>query len=57
MHINMVKKKPEHEKKRKVTITLDPKIYEKFITHCDERAMKVSSKIELLIKKELEKGE
>ena len=41
--------------KRHVDITIDEEIYEQFKKYCTERAMKVSPKIELLIKGVLQK--
>jgi hypothetical protein len=38
----------------KVTISLDHNLYKNFQKYCEERAMLVSRKIDLLIKKELE---
>jgi antitoxin component of RelBE/YafQ-DinJ toxin-antitoxin module len=37
--------------KSKITLTIDEDILKKFKKYCNERGMKVSSKIELLIKK------
>lgn len=41
--------------KKRVNITLDEKLIKKFQKYCKERGMKVSSKIEILIKKDMEK--
>lgn len=41
--------------KIKVTLSLSPEILAKFKKYCERRGMKVSTKIELMIKEELEK--
>jgi len=51
----MVRKKSEEEKKKKITLTIDRKIYSDFVEYCKERGMKASPKVEIMIKKELEK--
>jgi len=53
----MVRKKSEEEKKKKITLTIDRSVYSNFIEYCKERGMKVSSKVEIMIKKELKKNE
>jgi len=40
--------------KKRVNITLDEKLIKKFQEYCKKRGMKVSSKIEILIKKEIQ---
>lgn len=47
----MVKKKKE--KKLKVTLTIDRKIFNKFRQHCAVHGMKISSRVEKLIEKDL----
>lgn len=42
--------------KKRVTVTIDPDIHKKFKEHCERRGMKISSKIELLMKEALGKG-
>lgn len=42
--------------KSKITLTIDEKILEKFKKSCREKGMKVSSRIEILIGKELMDG-
>ena len=42
--------------KKKVTLSIDSKIYEKFQKYCEENAIMLSKKIELWIKDFLEKG-
>jgi hypothetical protein len=49
-------KKEAKGSREKVTISLDHDLYRNFQNYCKERAMLVSRKIDLLIKKELEKG-
>jgi len=39
--------------KKRINITVEDKLIEKFQDYCKKKAMKVSSKIELLIKEEL----
>jgi len=39
--------------KKRINITIDEKLIKKFQQYCKDRGMKVSSKIELMIKKEL----
>jgi|GEM_PF-3761218 len=51
----MVQKKSEEDKKKKITLTIDRKIYNNFMQYCKERGMKVSPKIELMIKIELKR--
>ncbi len=41
--------------KEKITLTIEKDIRNKFAQYCKERGMKVSSKVELLIKGELKK--
>ena len=41
--------------KKRINITIDEKLIKRFQLYCIENGMKVSSKIELLIKKELRK--
>ena len=43
--------------KRKVTLSLDSKVYSDFQKYCSENAMVASKKIELLIKEVLKKNE
>ena len=40
--------------KKRVTITIDPDTHKNFKEHCEQRGMKISSKIELLMKETLE---
>ena len=47
-------KKEAKGSRDKVTISLDHNLYRNFQKYCEERAMLVSRKIDLLIKKELE---
>lgn len=42
--------------KKKVTISLDSKIYDKFREYCDENAIMLSKKIELWLKEFLEQN-
>lgn len=49
----MVQKKSEEEKKKKITLTVDKRVYDKFAQYCKERGMKVSPKVELLMQIEL----
>lgn len=39
---------------QKVTLSIDSDTYKQFQTYCEERALMLSKKIELLIKKEME---
>ena len=41
--------------KERINITIEKELIKKFQEYCKKRAMKVSSKIELMIKEELEK--
>lgn len=43
--------------KKKVTLSLDSKVYDSFKKYCDENAVKLSGKIEIWIKDFLEKAE
>ena len=43
--------------KKRINITIDNKLVKKFQEYCIKRGMKVSSKIELMIKGELKKNE
>jgi len=40
--------------KKKVTLSVDSKIYSDYQKYCEENAIMLSKKIELLMKKELE---
>ena len=40
--------------KKKVTLSIDSTIYDAYKKHCEERAIMLSKKIELFMKKELE---
>jgi hypothetical protein len=40
--------------KQKVTLSIDSKVYKDYQEYCEEHAIMLSKKIELLIKKELE---
>jgi len=39
--------------KKRINLTIDKEIYQNFKKYCEKRGMKVSSKIELYMKKEL----
>ncbi|MBW2975197.1 hypothetical protein KY366_05760 [Candidatus Woesearchaeota archaeon] len=43
--------------KKKVTLSIDSKIYDNYKRYCEENAIMLSKKIELYMKKELEKNE
>ncbi len=43
--------------KQRINITIDKNLIKKFQEYCKKRAMKVSSKIELLIGEELKKSD
>jgi hypothetical protein len=43
--------------KKKVTLSIDAKIYDKYRDFCTENAIMLSKKIEIFMKKELEKEE
>ena len=42
--------------KQKVTLSIDSDVYKKFQEHCEEKAIMLSKKIELFMKKELEES-
>ncbi len=42
-------------KKKKVTLSIDSQIYDKYRDYCEENAIMLSKKIELYMKKELKK--
>ncbi len=42
--------------KKKVTLSVDAKIYDRYREYCNENAIMLSKKIELYMKKELEKA-
>lgn len=44
-------------KKKKVTLSIDSSIYDRYKKHCEENAIMLSKKIELFMKKELEQNE
>jgi len=46
----MVQRKRDEEKKKKITLTIDREVHNRFTNYCRERGMKVSSKVELMIK-------
>lgn len=39
--------------KQRISLTIDKEVYQKFLKYCKERGMKISSKVEVMIKKEL----
>ncbi|MEK6932838.1 MAG: hypothetical protein AABW56_03540 [Nanoarchaeota archaeon] len=41
--------------KQKISLTVEEEIYQKFLEYCKERGMKVSSKVEIMMKEELKK--
>ena len=43
--------------KKKVTLSIDSKIYDSYRKHCEENAIMLSKKIEIFMKKELEENE
>ena len=40
--------------KKKVTLSIDSKIYDKYKQYCEDNAIMLSKKIELFMKKEIE---
>ena len=40
--------------KKKVTLSIDSEVYNRYKKHCEENAIMLSKKIELFMKKELE---
>lgn len=40
--------------KRKVTLSLDSKLYRDYQKHCEENAVMLSRRVEILLKKDLE---
>jgi hypothetical protein len=40
--------------KKKVTLSIDSSIYDRYKKHCEEHAIMLSKKVELFMKKELE---
>lgn len=49
----MVKRKKERDKKMKITLSVDRNIFREFSEYCRERGMKISPKIEIMMKKEI----
>lgn len=49
----MVKKKTESEKKMKITLSIDRNVFREFNEYCKERGMKISPKVEIMMKKEI----
>jgi len=43
--------------KKKVTLSIDSKIYDSYRDYCEENAIMLSKKVEIFMKKELEKNE
>jgi len=43
--------------KKKVTLSIDSNIYDEYRKYCEENAILLSKKVELFMKKELEKDE
>jgi len=41
---------------KKITLSVDDKVYSKFQKYCQDNAIMLSKKIELFMKKELENG-
>lgn len=48
--------KDDNMVKKRINITIDEGIVEKFQKYCKERGMKVSTRIELLLKKDMGKN-
>jgi len=44
-------------KKKKVTLSVDSKIYDDFKKHCEKNAIMLSKRVELFMNKVLEDGE
>ena len=42
--------------KKKVTLSIDSEVYNRYRTHCEENAIMLSKKIEIFMKKELEEN-
>jgi len=49
----MVKKKAEKDKKMKITLSVDRNIFKKFRGYCESKGMKISSKVELMMREEV----
>lgn len=43
--------------KKKVTLSIDDKIYDKYKDHCEKNALMLSKKVELFMEKELKEKE
>ncbi|MBU0616070.1 MAG: hypothetical protein KJ601_08335 [Nanoarchaeota archaeon] len=43
--------------KKKVTLSIESSVYDRYRKHCEENAIMLSKKIELFMKKEMEKNE
>ena len=43
--------------KQKVTLSIDSRTYDRYKKFCEEKALKLSKKIELFMKKEVEESE
>ncbi len=49
----MVSRKKEPNKKMKITLSVNRKIFKEFSKYCEERGMKISPKVEIMMKKEI----
>jgi len=51
----MTNKTNKEQTRKKITLTISPKVVEKYKTYCDENGMNVSKRIELLMKNDLKR--
>jgi len=51
----MRQKKNVHEKVAHFTLSIDPRLFLKFKEHCENKGMKVSSRIRVLIEQDMKK--
>lgn len=49
----MVNRKKVSDKKLKITLSVNRKIFKEFSKYCKERGMKISPKVEIMMKKEI----
>jgi len=43
--------------KTKITLSIEPRIYEKYRKHCENKGLIMSKQVELFMEEELKKGE
>ena len=53
LEFERIKRVPKFTYKKRVNFTLDPELFKKFNSYCEKKGIKMSTKIEQLIRKEI----